>query len=485
MKCNAAPVRGHTVHHQYLTRFAVERGVRELFWDDAGVQAATDLRKVVHQPRAIPESPVMRGFRSGGREWGFRVMASSMTPVLGSDRHRMYYAVLPFGGRGRWTLNGRKVPCAVDRGQPLSSVIFLASAESDDGVHWEEPNLRQMEFEGSRDNNLVDKLDADTDYIGQGEVVFFDEREADPARRYKLFHWARRTPDEMRLRLSADGLAFHSYERNPVWSQGAYDSVVQPVWDERKGLYLSFGRAFGRATGVRTSPDLITWSDPEPAIRFVDRRTQDYTTSVHRYEGLYLGFVNTFYLEWKGSQATLDITLACSRDGFTWHLVDPSQPFVARSPESQHTRTPVLMIRRGEDLLVYYSTSPYWHGPTPNVDPDAIAASWCIRAATLKVDRFVSWTGDDKAGSLTTLPFRMPEGELYVNTESTQGHLEVRVLDGLGRPLPGLEAPVRLTVDSTRARVDLPRARLEAIVGEPVQLRFDLQCARLFSYWFA
>ena len=35
MKRDAAPVRDHTVHHQYLTRFAVERGVRELFWDDS------------------------------------------------------------------------------------------------------------------------------------------------------------------------------------------------------------------------------------------------------------------------------------------------------------------------------------------------------------------------------------------------------------------------------------------------------------------
>ena len=142
------------------------------------------------------------------------------------------------------------------------------------------------------------------------------------------------------------------------------------------------------------------------------------------------------------------------------------------------------MLSRGDDLLVYYSASPYWHGPTPNVDHDQIMASWGIRAATLKIDRFVSWTGDDNSGSLTTLPFRLPDGSLMVNTASSEGYLEVRLLDQFGRKLPGVEEPVRLTVDSTRAEVGLPKAPLTALAGEPVQLRFDLQCARLFSYWF-
>ena len=397
----------------------------------------------------------------------------------------MYYAVIPCIGRERWTLNGRKVPCAVDRGRGLESIIFLACAESEDGIHWEEPDLGQMEFEGSRDNNLIDKCDAEADYISQGENVYYDERDPDPTRRYKLFHWARRSPDEMHMLLSADGLKFRPYEDNPIWGDGAYDSVVQPIWDEEKQLYLSYGRAFGRATAVWTSPDLMHWSNPEPAIRFANARKQDYTSTVHCYEEMYLGFVNTFYYEWKGSMATLDITLAASRDGFDWHMVDEDQPFVGRSPEGQHIRTPVGMIQRGDDLLVYYSASPYWHGPVPNVDLDDIMASWSIRTATRKVDRFVSWTGDDSGGHLYTMPFALPAGDLYVNTDSAQGYLEVRMVNPRGEPIEGLEEPVRLSTDSTAAKVELPKQRLAALAGEAVQLRFDLQCARLFSYWFA
>ena len=480
----SAQVLENTVHHQFLTGFEVKRGTRQLFWDDAGVAAASDLRKVVHQPRVIPESPAITGFRSGGRDYGFRTMLCSIVPVPGGERYRMYYMVQPGAGRERWRLNGRQVPCAVDRGQNLETVLFVACAESDDGVHWEEPDLGQMEFEGSRDNNLIDKHDAEADFISQDEIVFYDERDSDPARRYKLYNWARRSPDEMYLLVSPDGLVFTPYAGNPVWSEGAFDSHVNPIWDEEKGLYLSFGRAFGRATGVRTSRDLVNWSDPEPAIRFVNKRKQDYTTSVHRYAGMYIGFVNTFYLEWRGSMATLDITLASSRDGFTWSMVDENQPFVARSPEGQHIRTPVGMLRFGDDILFYYSASPYWHGPVANVSHDDIMASWGIRVATLKTDRFVSWTGDDNAGYLSTMPFGLPEGDLYINTESTQGYVEVRVLDQHGRSLAGMNEPVRLTVDSTREKVVLPMDRLSALAGETVQLRFDLRCARLFSYWF-
>ena len=476
-------IRENTAHHQFLTEFVVQRGVRELFWEDSGVLASYGLRRAVHQPRTIPGSPVIQGFRSGGTEYGFRTMLCSLIQLPDSERYRMYYSVHPPPERERWGLNGRRVPCAVDRGEPISTVILLACAESDDGVHWQEPSLGQMEFEGSADNNLIDECDGVADYIAQSQSVYYDARTEDAAQRFKLYHWARRSPDEMHMEVSADGLTFRPAADNPVWQHGAYDSYLAPMWDEDRQEYLSFGRAYGRATGVRTSKDLVNWSDPQPAIRFVDRRKQDYTTSVHRYEGLYVGFVNTFYLEWKGSMASLDITLAASRDGFNWQHVDELQPFVARSPEGQHIRTPVGLIRRGDDLLVYWSSSPYWHGPVANEDPDEIHASSVIRVATLKVDRFVSWTGDDVPGHLLTMPFRLPAGELYINTAATEGYVEVRLLDVLGNAIPGLGA-VRLTLDSTRAKVELPLAKLASLEGQPVQLRFDLQCARLFSYWF-
>lgn len=55
----------------------------------------------------------------------------------------------------------------------------LAYAESRDGVTWEKPHLGLVDFEGSTANNLIFR------HI-QGTSVIYDEKDPDPARRYKL-----------------------------------------------------------------------------------------------------------------------------------------------------------------------------------------------------------------------------------------------------------------------------------------------------------
>ncbi|MDP6438137.1 MAG: hypothetical protein QGH74_00720, partial [Candidatus Brocadiia bacterium] len=142
--------------------FSVEKGVRQVFLDDAGVQESSGLRRVVHQPLKHPESPVFRG----EREHDHRVMVNDVLRVPGTDLLRMYYTAIPAPGKEPWDIDGR----AVD------GVIFFACAESRDGVHWERPNLGQISFQGSRDNNLIDTCDAEADYYGRGCRVIIDPR---------------------------------------------------------------------------------------------------------------------------------------------------------------------------------------------------------------------------------------------------------------------------------------------------------------------
>jgi len=56
----------------------------------------------------------------------------------------------------------------------------LEYAYSSDGIHWTKPNLGLVEYEGSRENNLINRDS------GHGHGIFKDLHETDPAKRYKM-----------------------------------------------------------------------------------------------------------------------------------------------------------------------------------------------------------------------------------------------------------------------------------------------------------
>jgi hypothetical protein len=73
-----------------------------------------------------------------------------------------------------------------------SSVIPgpLCYAESEDGIHWKKPNLGQLLFKGSHNNNALSLPSA----LTGDACVIRDESDPDPARRYKLAFWTQYDP---------------------------------------------------------------------------------------------------------------------------------------------------------------------------------------------------------------------------------------------------------------------------------------------------
>jgi hypothetical protein len=85
---------------------------------------------------------------------------------------------------------------------PARRELGICYAESDDGIRWRKPELGLVEFEGSRRNNLVARM--------QGECgIFLDAHESNPERRYKLVAHGRGT---LLTRFSPDGIHW----RDPV-----------------------------------------------------------------------------------------------------------------------------------------------------------------------------------------------------------------------------------------------------------------------------
>src|SRR5690554_4758971 len=100
---------------------------------------------------------------------------------------------------------------------------------SKDGINWQRPSLGVVGVEGSKDNNIVL-------YDAHGASVFKDDREKDPAKRYKMVvrHDAHET---MAVSFSPDGINWCEpidwQDHNP-----AGDTHNFGFWDESINKYV-------------------------------------------------------------------------------------------------------------------------------------------------------------------------------------------------------------------------------------------------------
>ena len=123
-------------------------------------------------------------------------------------------------------------------------------------------------------------------------------------------------------------------------------------------------------------------------------------------------------------------------------------------------------------------------------DADAeFAPLKAMGVATLRVDGFASVGGLGQAGTLTTKPLVLKGKSLWVNADARDGTLRVEVLPIVPQSraqVAGLDPKtcLPLTTDGVRQEIRWKNVLdLSPVCGKPVQLRFHLNNARLYSFW--
>ena len=130
---------------------------------------------------------------------------------------------------------------------------------------------------------------------------------------------------------------------------------------------------------------------------------------------------------------------------------------------------------RGNELWFYYTGGKeYSDYQNPASDHFAV----CL--AVLRRDGFISLDDGGEQGSVTTDPFVLPEGGLWVNADARRGQIVVELLDSEGKVTA---VSAELDGDHRRVQVQWDEGNLSAAAGSPVQLRFTLRNASLYSYW--
>jgi len=343
-------------------------------------------------------------------------------------------------------------------------------AVSKDGLSWTKPELGLVEYEGSKANNIVLR------HI-HGVGIFKDPRDADPARRYKLFGKTGEDAEPVGVAFSSDGL--HWSKAQPCSGIGAAGDTHNNAYrDSRLESYVAITRLFDgkqRMVGRSVSKDFVHWSKAEVVFRGNPQR-QSYAMPVFRYADVYLGLL--MILDTKTD--LVDSELAWSTDGVKWERVCEGAALIPRGPKGSFDYGCVYaaaypIVREGE-IRLYYGGRDDTHG------------SWRkggFGLARLRPDGFAGYEPieENKPGIIVTRPIRCANDRLRVSADAAGGKMRIEVLDANGVTTIGTSQPIQADVTDAVVEWDKP-GLLGELKGQKVRLKFEITSATLYSFIF-
>lgn len=276
-----------------------------------------------HMPVGVgltAHAPVLMGEPSfaADRPWEDLIINAAYTTLIQEDgRLRMYYE----------TYSRR------DRRSDLSARVCYA--ESEDGRRWRRDRVGTIEWDGSKDNNIVYSKEIPGVIAAHGAHVMKDPI-APPEERYKIIHVGGVKVGERSLpgiwgAVSPDGIHWTPLDKPLMQHTSDTQNVIQ--YDADAGVYRAFVRGIfplhetvrkgihgRRAVDGAVSKDFRVWPKPEPVLWTgvsdppdLDIYANGYvkwpgTTDAHL-------MLPSFYS--RGSDV-MEVHLAVSRDGWQW-----------------------------------------------------------------------------------------------------------------------------------------------------------------------
>lgn len=384
---------------------------------------------------------------------------------------------------------------------------FTCYAESRDGVHWQRPSLGLIEFEGSRDNNIM--LSS-----GRQFCPFIDGRPGVPSS--QRFKANSESKGGLLGYVSGDGIHWERVQEEAIVPRSLrnhFDSQNVMFWSEAENCYLLYCRHMvgGRRSVARsTSKDFLDWTDPVlmtytdtgttvPSQHLYTNQTHPYFRAPHIYLALpgrfqagrrVLNEAQTTALgkdphyavdpDWRVRDIS-DGVLLSSRAGTT--LYDFSfreslvRPGIGDGNWTSRTNYPALgVVPAGTNEMSLYVQRNYAQNTAR------------LQRMVLRTDGFTSVHAPYKGGEMITRGLRFAGKELVINySTSAAGSLQVEIQDASGKPIPGFAASdCRKIVGDEIERVVSWKggSNLGQIGGQTVLLRFVMKDADLYSLRF-
>lgn len=364
-----------------------------------------------------------------------------------------------------------------------------AYAVSHDGLHWEKPELDVVPG-----TNLVHTQKRDSG------TVWLDLAEKDPARRYKMFLYARgENSKRISVYFSRDGIHWDppatmsgptgdrtTVLQNPfrgVWVYGIRDYEQTTIGRFRR--YWEHADVIEGAKWEKGQPPFWVGADKFDTIRpDLNTPCELYNLDAVAYESLMLGLFDIWRGQPQDRAKPNELCVGFSRDGFHWQRPDhaafiPVSENVGDWNWANVQSAGGCCLVAGDRLFFYVSGRQGVPGsPASGVSSTGLA--------TLRRDGFASLDADAAGGMLTTRLVRFSGKHLFVNIAAEKGELRAEVLDAAGAPIAGYTREDCLPVhaDSTLARVSWKNdVDLAKFAGQPVRFRFHLNNGQLYAFW--
>jgi hypothetical protein len=386
-------------------------------------------------------------------------------------------------------------------------------AESDNGMDWKLPKLGLVEYEDSRQNNIVygGPLTPESGY--HGGCVFKDPS-APPEERYKSFHLgtiSREKLEKYRLERPDEVDPFYldlDRERIPAlfggvspdglkWTPLSEPLVVQTsdthnicCYDVAQGKYMAYVRSWymGRRTiGYMETDDFRRFPLPEELF-WPNASCAPYELWYANGKTLMPNTVDyhvMFPMRWSLTDDHFDFHLATSPDGVVWGFVPGGAVCQPGDPGAWDGGVvapglglvPLPGDRMG--ILVAGSAVPHKHPRRPPLG--ALGWAWWSKGRLVALEAATE-------GAFALYPLMFRGRTVYINVRTAlAGYVQVEAVDHKGKVLPG-----RSFNDCDQLSGDhidrLVTWRGESDLGHPddspVTLRFRLRAAELYSVEF-
>jgi hypothetical protein len=433
-------------------------------------------------------------------------------------RFRMWYYACHWGGSPDWS------PALAHQLEGWDAGLFigpLCYAESGDGIHWTKPNLGQVLFKGSRDNNALALSHA----LVSCATVIKDETDPHPARRYKMayqFFYDKNDPQfagltgftTCAMAVSPDGLHWEVID-----TPYPHDFIEHASLYVHNGKYIlnshqhsdqvpgEGGTSCGRQAYARMAYDFDHWLDgytesftlPEP----IDPTQRGIFTN---YDQVHLGVgaasfgtvcVGIFGL-WHNAdfekdfeRISCDLGFVISNDGLRFREPVKGHRFLTQhdspaTPVPGKNYTTNLcqgngIINVGDETRIYHGRyrNQEWRGGGAEAGRDYRGE---VGLATLPRDRWgaLGLFPDQHKGHVWTATLVLPDAEaqLSINADDTSG-ITIEIADEHFNPISAFSGENRGRCASEGGfdcRVAWPTSSLADLAGQTVRFKFQLHC---------